>query len=748
MLELLKAHDNQLTYQEITRWAKISIKNVTSKIQTPRISVQGEGKMKVDSPWLNLPISNEPRNGALILYNEVDGWTLTQGKVLGVDKNSLVYLKHNGKEIELKVTEADLDTSKIEDPIEDGIHLEKTKTYDVNVLSNVAPLALYVNNIDGLEDTESLIKDILKKYIVTDSSKANYYVNIFNQMVYYSLPDLVFQPLTSQIDLLTEERAFENLLTGQLKYLVKWNHFDTLENPDKDFDKAPIRIELQIKGEDKWHDITNGEFFMEAMPNRYERTRPGTSLVEKFWIQAYKIRVTNLHFEPLNIGAFTLNSDLSIDTMPFDDRVIKLNPGRSHLFFEHKNQPYGVTTFNVYKEIYNWKYEWLNYKFIVNDYQDFTDALKDYRQPSPGAPQTISPISKEIEITRSGLSLDDLEEVKKRWGTVKTTLRLKNPEYNIISGELLEYWDAYQNSPELGPFMSKLYFEQKLDGLILSTDSYPNRTGEDQNQKNLFFTTLMHTGNLIDNNRRKRNFKKAKRKMYNKPVIVAEGDSWFLYPIKLRDIVDCVMAKYPVRSIAAAGDELQNYQKTGQLLETVAEERPKYVLISGGGNDVIGKEIKELLASPSNPDSNNVKDFLKLDNFNKTMDNLRKLYVYFITNLKQHNSVEQVFVHGYDYIRTDLEQKMMDKGWVNKYLTEAVGGKDDPAKRTMVIKYLVDSFNEILIDLSENDDFVTYIDLRNKVEQYQWYDEIHPNDVGFSTLGDLFLDAIEKQEAS
>ena len=131
LVYLLQAHDNQLTYQEIGLWAKISLKNMTSKLQTPTIRDQGEGKTRANSPWLNLPKDRIPRKSPLISYNLIEEWVLSQGKILGISKGSIVILNHNNKKVRLKVTKAKLDTSFIEDPALYGIALDKSKIHPI-----------------------------------------------------------------------------------------------------------------------------------------------------------------------------------------------------------------------------------------------------------------------------------------------------------------------------------------------------------------------------------------------------------------------------------------------------------------------------------------------------------------------------------------------------------------------------------------------------------------------------------------
>ncbi|HUR29833.1 MAG TPA: caspase family protein, partial [Saprospiraceae bacterium] len=54
LLKLLEATQGNLNYLDIARWAKISLKNITKKNQTPVITVQGEGAISAHSSWLNL----------------------------------------------------------------------------------------------------------------------------------------------------------------------------------------------------------------------------------------------------------------------------------------------------------------------------------------------------------------------------------------------------------------------------------------------------------------------------------------------------------------------------------------------------------------------------------------------------------------------------------------------------------------------------------------------------------------------
>ena len=76
---------------------------------------------------------------------------------------------------------------------------------------------------------------------------------------------------------------------------------------------------------------------------------------------------------------------------------------------------------------------------------------------------------------------------------------------------------------------------------------------------------------------------------YTGPTLVAEGDSWFQYPFRLRDVVDWMIddeTSYPVLCTSAAGDLLANMAERREYIASLEEARAKILLVSGGGNDL------------------------------------------------------------------------------------------------------------------------------------------------------------------
>ena len=93
-------------------------------------------------------------------------------------------------------------------------------------------------------------------------------------------------------------------------------------------------------------------------------------------------------------------------------------------------------------------------------------------------------------------------------------------------------------------------------------------------------------------------------------MLVAEGDSWFDYP--LHDILSMLEDEhgYDVESVAHKGDRVEEMAYAdGQLvefsrrIEKLLRNRkvPKAILLSGGGNDIAGDEFGMLLNHAVSP---------------------------------------------------------------------------------------------------------------------------------------------------
>ncbi len=733
LLQLIKAKDSKLHYLDIAKWAKISLKNITNKKQTPTISVQGEGKIDHYCSWLGLyPKQNQIDQGQ-IFYNNKNGWYYNKGQLFGIHEGIDIIIQIDpNKALTTKITEVSLEDSLIQDPMEVGFSLDFTKSYPVISETVYTTLHIHIYNLDKDIQAEKLITSIvdgIENITLSTAEKASFFVTLFNQTVYLNRPHEIYSPLAIQIDLLdTPEDTVKKILSSQLESLVKWNYYSTMINPDGGFSVIPIKVEIRIDNTQPWIDVTNAGFDLDPLENKY--TRNGE------YYQKYQVKISNVSKEEIFVTALLLSSDIAISSDPLDNITKKLKPGESVLFYEHRSSPYAGWSLDTYKEIYNWKYDWLYYKFIVNNREDITTAIPGMNQ-NPLSP----PITHSGNLMGHG-AISDFLPTKTKWDVYTTTLRLHNPAYNIIGKKLLENWDWYTNNEIVAPFINALYTTKKQNGFVFKTINKPNALGDPEINSRNISDFKVKLGNYLDDRCRYRKFKKSKKMFPDSPIIVAEGDSWFLFPFLVKDTIDYVMEKYPVRSIAAAGDEIQNYRESGQLLKEIEKERPRYVFISGGGNDIIGPEIVDILIKGL-PSGLEPSKYLN-ENHQKKMEQLWGNYNYFFNRIYEFDFVKQVYIHGYDYVRADLDDKTIKNGWVNKYLiAKGITAIED---RTNVIRYLIDTFNELLKDITQKHKNATYLDMRSLVNTGEWYDEIHPNDEGFAKVAGKFLNAINQLE--
>jgi lysophospholipase L1-like esterase len=251
-------------------------------------------------------------------------------------------------------------------------------------------------------------------------------------------------------------------------------------------------------------------------------------------------------------------------------------------------------------------------------------------------------------------------------------------------------------------------------------------------------------------------------------VLVAEGDSWFDYPLNdvLRMLED--HHAYEVESVAQKGDRVEEMAYgMGQLeeltrtLEKLLRQSviPKAILLSGGGNDVAGDEFGMLLDHAQSP----------LPGFNDQIvsgiidQRVKIAYVTILSAVteiceQRLNRKLPILVHGYDYPVPDgrgfagggwfLPGPWLEPGFREK-------GFDKMAERIRLMKQLIDRFNSMLKDIAAMTEFphVTYINLRNTLstrvnyKQY-WANELHPTARGFELVTDRFVAVLDKLPAN
>ena len=269
-------------------------------------------------------------------------------------------------------------------------------------------------------------------------------------------------------------------------------------------------------------------------------------------------------------------------------------------------------------------------------------------------------------------------------------------------------------------------------------------------------------------------------------ILVADGDSWFNYPLRA-DIVSALETLEPenwaVFSVAGSGDTLESMmydnsqlssfyrilarafffheivdydaKDNGYCSDSVPRDAiPKAIILSAGGNDVLGDELSFLLehADSSVVADDRVNPLLRRGLFYR-LERILVEYISAIRRICNDVSVSYVggdtcnnipiVIHGYDYAQaTGVGYRVLGISFSGPWIRPALDLKDwEMSDGNEAVRTLVNDYNDLLcsvaIRLNDHDTSgspVFYLDFRESLDEEDWRDEIHPNELGARRL--------------
>ena len=235
--------------------------------------------------------------------------------------------------------------------------------------------------------------------------------------------------------------------------------------------------------------------------------------------------------------------------------------------------------------------------------------------------------------------------------------------------------------------------------------------------------------------RRQRKYEKKIRRGFNGIRIVSEGDSWFQYPVFLKDIIDNLNDNdaFAIYSLGYGGDWLSNIYREQEYIRALRDKQPSVFLFSGGGNDFAGKNRMATMVH-SYQEGRSPKDYLNEES-NLFFDDIKSLYSKIFETLTSEFPSLKIIFHGYDYA-------VPHNGiWLGKPLSSR--GIENHDLQKDIVKVFMDKFNDLQIELASNYENVHHIDLRGTViETNGWHDELHPNNHYFEKISEKFESGI------
>jgi hypothetical protein len=242
----------------------------------------------------------------------------------------------------------------------------------------------------------------------------------------------------------------------------------------------------------------------------------------------------------------------------------------------------------------------------------------------------------------------------------------------------------------------------------------------------------------------------------DRPVIVAEGDSWLQFPWLIEDVVDHLAPQWRVWCVAAAGDTLHNMvwgsPEYLAALTPPGDEAPRALLFSGTGNDFIGEDdqgrsiIPRILRpySAGKP----AEWYIGTDAFREKQDFVRAALDELLRAVAEHAPGLRVVLLGYDHVRPhegpgdpreDTLYARRDQ-WLTAPMRDELH-IHDPALRRDIARCMIDALHDILAGLCGGNvaagahAHAWHADLRHTLPDLEdWNDEIHPTDDGFRRI--------------
>ncbi|OQX78252.1 MAG: hypothetical protein B6D64_07140 [Bacteroidetes bacterium 4484_276] len=280
-----------------------------------------------------------------------------------------------------------------------------------------------------------------------------------------------------------------------------------------------------------------------------------------------------------------------------------------------------------------------------------------------------------------------------------------------------------------------------------------------------------------------RNGFRDKQKNPNNKVVLVKGDSWFEYPIFLKDIGDYLEKKHNLAlySLANGGDWISNMISNLQYEYDYIKIKPDVFIISGGGNDMVGdyrlSNFIRLDPLPTDdPLLKNYRNYVLLRMINKPVSicsseacsfsisaykdsipnyrtkidttlleqivrgrrYLNENYYRFLVTIKLEYKILfeslrkinpdrfdsiKIITQGYDYAIPSYKKKfgiqMLMDNGVHLKEPLMMNGINDPLLQQSIIKTIVFEMNEMLIELGKEYNNIYHIDSRGITAYYE-----------------------------
>lgn len=238
-------------------------------------------------------------------------------------------------------------------------------------------------------------------------------------------------------------------------------------------------------------------------------------------------------------------------------------------------------------------------------------------------------------------------------------------------------------------------------------------------------------------------------------IMVADGDSWFDYPLPLvghTDVADSVKSQATLMpgmmKLAHYGDAtttLMGVTKRQRLVDYLDDQSHgpiDVIMFSGGGNDLVGDQFRFWLENAADVGNDPAKG-VNGDLLNDILGVVNSAYRELIRIRNDHAEDATILVHAYDFaIPTNVGACPFAGPWLHPSLAEQ--GWPDVVQGQEIVKAILIAFREMLNDLSSKNKDVVLVNTQGTLSAGDWANELHPKPEGFRKIAGQFLTALRQ----
>lgn len=239
-------------------------------------------------------------------------------------------------------------------------------------------------------------------------------------------------------------------------------------------------------------------------------------------------------------------------------------------------------------------------------------------------------------------------------------------------------------------------------------------------------------------------FDRSIRRHPDRAVLVSEGDSWFSYPLhpNVISVLDTrARRRVSLLRLERTGEELLTIlsgKQKAKLRRQLARFPVQALLVSGGGNDIVGENLLPLLRDKT--PGRGWEQCIHKQRFARRLQQLELAYREILEMRDDVNPGCTIYTHGYDRaIPTGRGVRigpLRSGPWLRPFLEQR--GITDPADQRALIGWMIDRFNDMLISLAATQTGVVHVDCRGTLGDGDWHNELHPSRAGFRAVAGRF----------